>query len=69
MNHMLNDDQVDYVISRSSSFSLGWAGDMISELGDLADPLKFRAPIELGNILHKDAVACTVLLSKRLLRN
>ena len=31
---------------------------MISELGDLADPSKFRTPVEFGNISQDEALAC-----------
>ena len=57
MNHMLNDEQVDYVIESVQQFFSERAGDMISELGDLADPSKFRAPVELGDVSREDALA------------
>ena len=42
---------------QSSSFFLNGMSDMISELGDLADPSKFREPVELGGVSPDDALA------------
>lgn len=43
--------------SQSSIFFLNGMSDMISELGDLADPAKFRQPVEFDNVSRDDVLA------------
>ena len=43
--------------SQFANFSLNGMSDMISELGDLADPSKFREPVALGDASREDALA------------